>query len=482
MKLLIGLLAAICAILLVAGNPNAPLLAVALLCLPVLLVLSYRPRETPALMFLLGYQWLQVSMKAVHAAVLGMDVRDMLPWAPVDRAIYLGLIGLIALALGLRLALHNLHFDLSLAARQQALRLRLFDLLKLHVGLLIAVEVLARTLAIGGLAQAVFALGYLRFVTLFMIAYASVVQRRGYTVMILVLLAEVLYSLGGFFASFRLPLFVTLLAVASVPVRRAPGRLALLMVLGFFTLYMGIIWQSVKGEYRSFVNQGSNDQVVLVDRDDQWRKLWELVGSVNGEVLSGGVEGLANRFAYVDFFAYTLAYVPGAKAHTDGKLLADAVGHVLMPRMFFPNKAMIDDTAFTQAYTGQEIYSGAGTSISLGYMAETYIDFGVPGMFFADFGLGLFLGLCVRFLVSWRLRIPVLRVALLTMLVLAIGEFGTPMSKVLGGFLVPFLVTLLLVIFIEPRLAKIYARELGLDRPGPLPPIRQRPDPPPARR
>lgn len=454
--------AAICLILLLSGTANASLLAASLMVLPALVALSYRPNESPVLLFFVVYQWLQISTKAIHAAVIGMDVRDMLPWAPVDEAIWLGLGALLALTAGLRFALQGMKYELGTAALEQAGRLRLFDLIKLHLILLIAVEVLARMASIGGLSQVVFAIGYLRFATLFIIGYAVVVQKRGYLVLLVVLAAEVAYSLGGFFASFRLPLFVTLLAVVSVPIARSFTRMILLVVLGVGTLYLGIVWQAVKGDYRDYVSEGTGDQVVLVDRDDQWRKLSELFGGVNEEMLDRGVEGLAVRFAYVDFFAFTLVHVPDTEPHTGGQLMLDSIAHVMMPRILFPDKPIIDDTVFTRKYTGLAMYSVQGTSISLGYVVETYIDFGVPGMFFANFAIGLFLGICYRFMVSYRVEIPVLRVALLTMLVLAAGDFSTPLPKVLGGFLVPFLVATVYVIFGEPRVARVFSKELGL--------------------
>jgi hypothetical protein len=463
MKGVLGFLAAICAILLLSGAQNASFVSAAIISLPILIWLTWRPQESPVLMFLLGYQWLQVATKALHAAVIGMDVRDMLPWAPVDTALWLGLLSLISLAGGMRVALQGMRSNLNEAAQAQARKMKLFELLKLHIGILIAVELLARTASFGGISQAVMAIGYLRFATLFMIGYAVVVQEKGYGVLLLVLLAEVAYSLGGFFAGFRLPLFVTLLAVASVPFQKSLVRPLVLIGLGGVTLYVGIIWQAVKNDYRAHVSQGSGEQVVLIDREEQWSKLSELVGTVNSDVLARGVEGMAVRFAYVDMFAFSIDYVPGTLPHTHGELLSDAIAHVFLPRMFFPNKAIIDDTAFTKKYTGLAMHSVEATSISLGYVAETYIDFGVPGMFFVTFGMGLFLGLCYRWMATYRVRIPVLRVALLTMLFLAVGSFETPLPKVLGGFLVPFILCALLVQFGELRIVRLFGRQLGLE-------------------
>ena len=464
MKLLLGLAAAISAILLLGNLQNASFLVASFLSLPILVWLTWRPQESPVLLFVMFYQWLQVCTKSFHASFLGMDVRDMLPWAPVDKAQWLGLLGVLSVAGGLKLATLDTRSELSQRAQFQAMQVNLFDLFKLHVGALIAVEVLARVAAFGGLSQAVQAISYLRFVTLFVFTYVVVVKERGYGWLILLLAAEIAYSLGGFFAGFRLPLFVTLLAVASVPIGRSIKRPVLLGLLAVATLYIAVIWQAIKPEYREYVSQDSGEQAVLVDREAQISKLRELTKDVNADVFERGIEALAERFAYVDMFAYTLGHVPDTRPHTDGQLVADAFAHVLMPRMFFPDKAIIDDTAFTKEYTGLAMHSAEATSISIGYVGDAYIDFGVPGMFVWLFALGVLLGLAYRWITTYKVLNPLLRVALVTMLFLAIGEFGSPLSKVLGGFLVPFILASLLIVFGEARVVRMLGKHFGLVR------------------
>ena len=63
--------------------------------------------------------------------------------------------------------------------------------------------------------------------------------------------------------------------------------------------------------------------------------------------------------------------------HENGALWLDAITRPFMPRLFFPSKTAINDSERTNYYTGLAV-AGAeeGTSISLGYVAESYIDFG----------------------------------------------------------------------------------------------------------
>lgn len=471
----------ISAILLASGGYNASFTIASIMSLPILYWLVHRPQESPVLLFVMLYQWLQVSTKSFHASLLGIDVRDMMPWAPVDQALWYGLIGLLSVAAGLKLATFSLRSELSNQAQAQARRIDLLQLFKLHIGLLLFVELTARLAAFGGLSQAIQAIGYLRFVTLFVFTCTVVVTEKGYPWLIALLLAEVAYSFGGFFAGFKLPLFVTLLAVATVPLGKSIKRTVLLISLAIGTLYIGVLWQSIKNEYRDYVSQDSGVQAVLVDRDEQIEKLSSLIGEVNTDVLENGAEALAVRFAYVDMFAYTLGHVPGGRPHTNGQVVKDAFAHVLMPRLFFPDKPIIDDTVFTKEYTGLAMHSVEATSISIGYIPEAYIDFGVPGMFFWLFLLGVLFGLAYRWMVSYRVLNPVLRVALVTMLFLTMGEFGLPLSKLFGGFLVPYILASLLIVFGEARIVRIFGRHFGLNaaalgaRPTSIEPPRAKP-------
>jgi hypothetical protein len=114
---------------------------------------------------------------------------------------------------------------------------------------------------------------------------------------------------------------------------------------------------------------------------------------------------------------------------------------VLTPRLLFPNKASIDDSARTEKYTGVQV-SGTeqGTSISLGYVAESYIDFGVKGMFAPILLLGLFYGLIYRFFADHQ-RYRVLGFAMATaILVFGAYTIETSNIKLLGGNLMALIV------------------------------------------
>ena len=122
-----------------------------------------------------------------------------------------------------------------------------------------------------------------------------------------------------------------------------------------------------------------------VDYRDRVTELARLVAQLDGRAMAKGAENLMQRMAYVDFFAVVLDTVPAMLPHENGALWWDAISRPFMPRLFFPDKTAIDDSTRTDYYTGLRMASRQGTSISIGYMAESYIDFGRPGHDGSDF-------------------------------------------------------------------------------------------------
>jgi hypothetical protein len=167
-----------------------------------------------------------------------------------------------------------------------------------------------------------------------------------------------------------------------------------------------------------------------------------------------GMQDLAERIAYVDYFAAALRYVPDFRPHEEGALLGKALLHVLMPRLLFPDKPPTPrDTDITAKYTGLS-FVGAGlwTSISMGYMADSYVDFGAFGMFVPIFGLGLLMGWIYRVLLRYRQLPVLLNYGLATTVILVFSAYETTLIKVIGGVLTLFIVMIVLQRYLLPRI------------------------------
>jgi hypothetical protein len=122
--------------------------------------------------------------------------------------------------------------------------------------------------------------------------------------------------------------------------------------------------------------------------------------------------------------------------------------------MLAPEKSKIDDSARTNMYTGlHESGAETGTSISIGYMGETYIDFGPLWMMPVIAGLGYFLGRIYRYLLRSAASRGPLGMGLATAVLFQAAVFERSITKELGAIVVMLLVSWALVRFVIPKWA-----------------------------
>jgi hypothetical protein len=83
-------------------------------------------------------------------------------------------------------------------------------------------------------------------------------------------------------------------------------------------------------------------------------------------------------------------HVPSVVPYQDGANWWESITFALTPRYFNPDKPMYEASKKATKYTGiSYLGSAQGVSFSLGYFADSYVDFGYFGMFIPLFFLGL---------------------------------------------------------------------------------------------
>ena len=108
------------------------------------------------------------------------------------------------------------------------------------------------------------------------------------------------------------------------------------------------------------------------------------------------------------------------------------------------------DTVLTARYTGLG-FTSMWTSISLGYLAELYIDFGTFGALIAMLALGFAIGRAYRVLIDHHGLPTLANVALAAAAVMPVAYFERALLKIVGGGLTMFLAALVIQRFIMPR-------------------------------
>lgn len=410
-----------------AGLPRGTLWAGALLCLaglfssnPLLasgsiaallamFAMLWRPGEPPVLFYAIAYQWLQATILVFWANLQGLALDDLDPrlislqggqtQVYLEPATWLSLAGLLAVALGMRVAAgpptgHRMIGTFA-AVTANITPNRAFAACMLSM--LAAGFTESFLSLLPGLSQPMLALANLHWVFVYIFTCVVLTQQRGYAALALVFTIELGLGFLGFFSEFKTVLVVMLLAALSIPTALRGRRLWVAGVIVALAVLLGVVWSAIKIEYRDFLNQGSKEQVVLVSRSQQIAELGRLIGEMDGERFAQGADRLVKRLTYVYFFSEAMQMVPQFVPHEDGALWGDAIYRTLVPRFLDPGKTAIDDSERTAQYTGLFIIGGdRGTSVSMGYVAESYIDFGPVFMVVPLFLWGAFVGFAYR--------------------------------------------------------------------------------------
>ena len=207
---------------------------------------------------------------------------------------------------------------------------------------------------------------------------------------------EIVLGITGFFAGFRDPIVLAVLAVLEIFDRKKTQHWIAMGVASLAMAALGVIWMGIRGEYRK--------EYVEVDtfsgsRSTRVNRVQDLTGTFlnnSSESLLFTTDSLVDRMWTVYYPARAVARVPSILPHTDGAIIGAAVTHIVTPRIFFPDKGELpSDSDKVRKYSGVHVAGReANTSIAFGYAAEAYIDFGVPLMFAPVFVFGVFVGFC----------------------------------------------------------------------------------------
>lgn len=435
----------------------------AVLLVPILFMLLWRPGEMPVLLFACGYQWLQVAMPIINADVAGISLAEHPSIPNLATASVLGLLTVLSLAVGMRIGRGP---PATSRVKQAGLEIHSISKVRLLIAYALSQAITEFTIELGsavpGLRQPMIALLSVRWVVVFIILWKGLVDPRFRWIAAGVAGLEIFIGLLGFFSGWKEVLFlgiVVAVGASNTPRRLLRPSVAIIVVM---ILGLALFWQSVKVDYRQFMNQGTMTQSVRVSIPEQIGFLADKLFNLTGDDIGRGFESGVDRVGYLEYFGRSIGMVPSAIPHQDGRLWLEAVRHPITPRLLFPNKPAIDDSDRVNEFSGIRVADAEhGTSISLGYAAESYIDFGPYLMFLPIILLGIFLGICYRVLTTTS-RSALLSLGFATTLILSTGiYYETSNIKIVGGTLSAFIGSFLMLKFASHiiwRLLKIPKR------------------------
>jgi len=394
--------------------------------------LTWRRDEPPIIFFALISQFIQV-VSILFSGVLNQSKISAVTEYPfhIYTAFHYSLYSIAFLALGYFLATSNFKFEYRLPQFLEDIKeYNNLKLLGIYVALILFLPTLqSLATATGAFRQPIYKLLEIKWAMLFILFSSAFLLRINVWLFGTVLLFEILMSFTGYFSNFKEIILMVVISYLTYFYRLSLKQYFWITVVGFIMVATSIIWQYTKTDYRNFLSNESSEQRSDVGRVDAISKFKDLIVDFEDSNIDAATQQLLDRVSYINFFSAAISHVPAQVKHENGRLYADALTRSFTPRFLFPNKSMIDDSEITTKYTVIKVLGiESGTSISIGYITETYIDFGYPLMFLAIFLLGVFIGIVYRFLMSIAIN-KVWAYAYLLPFTLSVYSFETALAK-----------------------------------------------------
>ena len=373
----------------------------AFISLVVLLQLFFRLRNPiyATLFFALFFQWLAINIKIFYGNIVNLPLEEQFSFYQNIFRLYdantISNLGLICFSIGLywmtNKRMSHLTVD-KIIDSSYSVRKILICYLILTFGFSF-LFILKNY--IPGLNTILMAFSKLKWgVFLWAYIYANY-YKRDLKLLYIVILVEVLIGFTGYFSSFKDIILITFIGILSVVYQIDTSKMFKFFILGVFTVMLGLVWTSVKSEFRDYLS-GGGGQKVVVSQSDAVNKMIFLLGDLSFEDMEDATDDLLDRISYIEFFSITLDNVPEKIPFQNGDIFQNAVSFYFKPRIFFPNKGVIDDSEHTNKYTMLGLVGGGQASHSIGYMTDAYIDYGPVNMY----PFLLFLGAIFGFVIN----------------------------------------------------------------------------------
>lgn len=320
----------------------------------------------------------------------------------------------------------------------------------------------------GGLTQVIFSLVKIKWFFFLLFGYQSLLKNEKKNTFYFFIALEFVTGFYSFFSEFKTVIYfvgVLLLGLLEViNIKKVIYGGLIGAGLGLFAL----VWTGIKGQYRSYLNEGSKQQVAAVSKEEALRKLYDLSSGVDEESLNSSQYQLLDRLQYTYHFAKTIEMVPAVIPFQDGRNWMANIEFVTTPRILNPNKPSLDATEKTRKYTGLS-YAGrqSGASFSLGYFTECYIDFGLWGMMFPLVLIGLMYGLTYMYLMKNASNNFLFNYSVVGAFFLEFFAFEMDGTYLLGRFLATLVTFVFLIKFFFPWVIKYITIPVKKTKPAP---------------
>lgn len=369
--------------------------------------------------YCLIWHWLEIFTSVWEANYFGLTLNENFHHTG-QQTLWLAGFGLLSIILGLKLALLNYSPPIPYERiRIAAQRINFKKLLTLYAVFFI-LEIFLSNIAFQypQFTQLILHFSNLKLVLYILISYVFFIGKKSKLLYLTITLLEFISGLYSFFSDFKIVFIVIAFTYATSIQEISIKKVAGMSVLVSMAIVSLFYWQVIKGQYRQYVQQGSQGMVVNTTFTESINKIIELSSEVDANDFDPTIRAVFRRLGYLQFFSEAVGRVPSVIPYERGKLLAENLNFAFVPRIINPNKGVKDDRRKLEKYLGYTFWTVS--SISLSYYAEAYIDFGPMGMmvfmvifgflvgklFFACLRLGQSLNLLLVYSICFVVLVP----------------------------------------------------------------------------
>ena len=411
-----------------------------------------QPYKPSVFSVILIYHFIQISASVWQSNSLGKDInfRSL----NTSTAVIASYVGLLAVFLPIiyfqnKIPLLNLQ-----KLKEHANKLSIDKTLRVYIISLVVISLLSGIAgSVPALRQIILSIANLKWFVFLLFGYQSIIKNQRRKEFYILCLIEFGLGFLSFFSDFKTVLFFVSIILLTLLSYFRFNKFILIVPALVAIFYGGIFWTSIKGDYRSFLNKGSKTQSVQVEKADALNKLIELSQKSQQSSFDIAKTGFLDRIQYIYHFAKTIDRVPKVIPHQVGSNLGSTLAFVLTPRLLDPNKGIYDASTRASKYTGIYYYGVKnGTSVSLGYFADCYIDFGLIGMFIPLLLFGFIYGKSYFYFIRKSSENYIFNFAVVGSIYMELFAFESDSIFVFGRLYINLMVFLLLKIFLFPKL------------------------------
>jgi hypothetical protein len=405
------------------------------------------------------YHFVQISAWVWMVNYMGVDINFKSPHSGLAVLLaYLGLIVLLGPVIYFNDKLPNVSFAVL---KKHADKLSIQKTFIAYVVAFFSMNALgAAAFAFAGLTQIIFSLVNIKWFFFLLFGFQVIIKKK--MVREFVIFVGIEFGLGffSFFSDFKTVFFFLACLFLTFLVKVSLKQLSVSVIGLIFITFMGITWTAVKGDYRSFLNQGSRTQTVQVSQSEAFDKLLEL--SEQEKDTSAAIS-FFERIQYTWHIAKSMDHVPAVVPYQHGANWWESISFALTPRFFNPDKPKYEASKKATKYTGIG-YLGArsGVSFSLGYFADGYVDFGYFGMFIPLFLLGLLYGITYYYFLRRSSTNLIFNYAVVGALFMEFNALEMDSTYLTGRLFSDLLTFFMLRLFLFPWLIRYLANEEDL--------------------